>query len=712
MTTSASISKRPFGPWDSWDDCLEEMLKRYDEETAKKVCGALKAELERRADYPWDECVDDMMDRYGDDEIARKVCGAIKAGNRSAGCACGARKRATRAESYLTVEVGPLDRYARTVPILASTPNPVDGEAITSWDLSRFEKNPTVLWGHDALALPIGKASDFEESPEGLKMRVRFARPEVNPLAEQVFQGVKDEMIKAVSVGYDPLGGGRAELVEVSFVSVGADEDAGTIGEDDEISDEALRAQVSKAASTLAKHRARAQAKARDEKAKLEKLEAGKKAAEAVARSDADDRSRAAPIPDGHVVRMDRSRLGNVRRTGSGGARIPARLTRTGVLSYRNPDGTERRELRLAEEVFREDSLATLEHATVIDVEHHTGLVTPEVWKDVALGHVHGVRRDGDFVASELVVQDADALERIDSGKLADVSCGYVCRLDPTPGVHGGQRYDCVQRDIRYNHVALCPPRGGRAGPEVGLRLDSNSVVFIDEQEETDMKTIRLDGRDYEVGSDAHHQKLEEIAKREQEAAVKKAQGEMQVKLDAAASDASSQKSRADKAEGERDAAVTALEQFKADASKAEAKAKEATAAKAKEEATYKKNRRRLERLALRFFMEDDEDEEKMDKVDDMLDAMSDRDLMLKVIEKSDPKFDPKDKSDDYVRSRFDAVVERAAEQQQGERSVDSIVRRAEALRPHLDSNLSDGVTKAQRGLHDKLAKLGHANGK
>lgn len=35
------------------------------------------------ADYPWDDCMKDQMERYGDEETAKKVCGAIKAGNMS-----------------------------------------------------------------------------------------------------------------------------------------------------------------------------------------------------------------------------------------------------------------------------------------------------------------------------------------------------------------------------------------------------------------------------------------------------------------------------------------------------------------------------------------------------------------------------------------------------------------------------------------------------
>lgn len=36
------------------------------------------------AEYPWDECMADQMERYKDEETAKKVCGAIKAGNMAA----------------------------------------------------------------------------------------------------------------------------------------------------------------------------------------------------------------------------------------------------------------------------------------------------------------------------------------------------------------------------------------------------------------------------------------------------------------------------------------------------------------------------------------------------------------------------------------------------------------------------------------------------
>lgn len=173
------------------------------------------------------------------------------------------------------------------------------------------------------------------------------------------------------------------------------------------------------------------------------------------------------------VIRFDRGgRLDRAKRTSIGGAYIPARLSRTGVLAYSTPTGV-RRELRHPDEVFNADSLASLDSVPVIDIGDHTSLVSPDEYRRAAVGHVKTAHRDGSFIASELVVQDSATLDAIDAGERTEISCGYVCKLDMTPGVYEGEAYDCVQREIRYNHVALCPPNRGRAGAEVGLRLDA-----------------------------------------------------------------------------------------------------------------------------------------------------------------------------------------------------------------------------------------------
>jgi len=39
-----------------------------------------KSQPTEMADYPWEDCIADQVARYGDEETAKKVCGAIKAG--------------------------------------------------------------------------------------------------------------------------------------------------------------------------------------------------------------------------------------------------------------------------------------------------------------------------------------------------------------------------------------------------------------------------------------------------------------------------------------------------------------------------------------------------------------------------------------------------------------------------------------------------------
>jgi hypothetical protein len=179
------------------------------------------------------------------------------------------------------------------------------------------------------------------------------------------------------------------------------------------------------------------------------------------------------------AYRFDAGRLGKAERTPQGGARVAATLTRAGVLTYRNPDGTTRKELRPPDEVFRTDSLATLRGAPV--TIGHVALVTPANFRELVRGHVSDeVRRDGAFVTSSLMLQDDEALTRIDAGELVELSAGYTLDYLPEPGTYKGERYDGVQRNVRYNHVALLPAGGGRAGRDVGLRLDSASAACDD----------------------------------------------------------------------------------------------------------------------------------------------------------------------------------------------------------------------------------------
>lgn len=172
--------------------------------------------------------------------------------------------------------------------------------------------------------------------------------------------------------------------------------------------------------------------------------------------------------------RLDAS---NLRRTPQGGVVAPAALTRTGIFVYKRGDGSTVRELRPPEEVFHADSLASLAHAPL--TIGHVAQINPENWGAHTVGHIAGeAKQDGHLVTAECRIQRADALKKVEAGTLKELSCGYDVEIDPTAGEWQGQRYDCIQRRPRYNHVALLPEGSGRAGPEVSLRTDSAFAVI------------------------------------------------------------------------------------------------------------------------------------------------------------------------------------------------------------------------------------------
>jgi hypothetical protein len=199
------------------------------------------------------------------------------------------------------------------------------------------------------------------------------------------------------------------------------------------------------------------------------------------------------------VQRFDLSRIGKAKRTPQGFLKFDANITRIGVLEYRKPDGTIQREFRPPDEVFRAESLDSLAGAPLTDL--HVPEVTPQNVSSVQRGRVSdSVNHDDRFVKSAVIAQDSSLIEKIDRGERKELSAGYRCRLDFTPGTYNGERYDAIQRDIEYNHVAIGPEGWGRAGGEVAIRLDGNSAISVD-TDVSSMIPIQNDGKSAPGGS-------------------------------------------------------------------------------------------------------------------------------------------------------------------------------------------------------------------
>ena len=167
------------------------------------------------------------------------------------------------------------------------------------------------------------------------------------------------------------------------------------------------------------------------------------------------------------VIRLDSLPLGQTFYTSEGYLRDRPILTRTGIFEYTNPDGSIRRELRLPEDVFAQESLESYRGRPIV-ITHDAGLINKD---NVAKNQIGTILsdgyRDGENVRAEIVIHNTDAMK---DSRMKELSLGYNLDLEETPGEWNGQHYDAIQRNIRINHLALVEE--ARAGDKARLNID------------------------------------------------------------------------------------------------------------------------------------------------------------------------------------------------------------------------------------------------
>lgn len=182
---------------------------------------------------------------------------------------------------------------------------------------------------------------------------------------------------------------------------------------------------------------------------------------------------------------------------------VPARLTRVGVFEYE--DGGQ---LRPEDEVFNEQSLASINDIP-ITIEHpNEAEVTPKNYKAEVVGHVinGSVKRNGRYIEADLLISDKEAIDLVKKRKMLELSMGYVAEDDATSGIFEDEEYSSIQRNIQYNHLSIVPE--GRAGPMCRMIVDKKDSKSSAEQINKDLtkeKTmIKIDGKEYQEGSAEH----------------------------------------------------------------------------------------------------------------------------------------------------------------------------------------------------------------
>lgn len=162
-------------------------------------------------------------------------------------------------------------------------------------------------------------------------------------------------------------------------------------------------------------------------------------------------------------------------------------IGRVGIQDYIKADGSTRKELRLPGEVFSASSMDSAQ-GKPISLDHKEKLVTSKNANRVMIGAVLSPsRQDGDNLRADIIIHSPDAI-----GSRRELSLGYTCVLEETPGNHPiyGE-YDAIQREIRINHLSVV--KSGRAGV-ARLNMDSNEVVeeFINKKEELNVMTVKV----------------------------------------------------------------------------------------------------------------------------------------------------------------------------------------------------------------------------
>lgn len=196
-------------------------------------------------------------------------------------------------------------------------------------------------------------------------------------------------------------------------------------------------------------------------------------------------------------------------------------VARLGVQVYYMEDGRTVREFRPAEEVFKDESLASYQ-GKPMTLDHV--FVNSENAKEVVVGSVTGKAEPiGNSVVAPIVVYDNTAIQEAMAGNAKELSVGYSAILDETPGwgdpvtgeyvlksdgdqfdvPDGWQEFDAIQRDIKVNHLAMV--YRGRAGI-AKLNMDGEQEkpyttdVDINKEDKQEMIKIKLDGaQEFEV---------------------------------------------------------------------------------------------------------------------------------------------------------------------------------------------------------------------
>jgi len=198
----------------------------------------------------------------------------------------------------------------------------------------------------------------------------------------------------------------------------------------------------------------------------------------------------------------DRLTLDRPRRDSAGNLVVSVLAARAGTQDYAGaevgrPDLARVTVYRAPEEVFARESMRSFAAAPVT-IDHPPASITPENWRDYAVGEVASddIVKDGEAVRVPFLLRDAAAIATVEGGK-REISMGYSCELVWGDGTApDGTAYQARQTGIRINHLAIVDQ--ARGGP--ALRIGDDGAVPADPV--APHRTITVDGQTLTVAED------------------------------------------------------------------------------------------------------------------------------------------------------------------------------------------------------------------
>jgi hypothetical protein len=253
------------------------------------------------------------------------------------------------------------------------------------------------------------------------------------------------------------------------------------------------------------------------------------------------------------MILYDLGSVSKRKKTPEGYLAVDARIARAGVQFYdavrdfkpgelpkeiERDEGRVVRLLRPETEVFSDATLNSCRNKPITNGHPSESVSADNVRKWQVGFSRDSVRREGDMIETDLLVQDKAAILRIEKEGVNQISLGYSTDVQWEPGTDPTYGpYDGVQTNIRCNHIAIV--KAGRAGPQV--RLSDSAKPKTKGKK---MATRLFDGLTIEV-TDQGGQAIDKL-----EAQLDDSKSE----LEKVSKQLADERARADKLEGELDA--------------------------------------------------------------------------------------------------------------------------------------------------------------